>query len=574
MNGYPSRICLSKCAVLYDSKYRTPSCLIHATATTRHATGLCQEGAEATEFGSFTFGGEPPEAVSGPEDASSVASTSTAALDVSGELVFIDTQQQYSAQWAIRTGNGLLTPIALGYEPPKTDELGQALAPGALVTISCSMDPLGTCNPGPGSQTAVLSAESAFLADTRETHQRMLVIILDYSACGAPAAVNGTAVRSIFLGPNGDGSGGVAEKYRQCSHGKLTMNTTAFTVITVKAACSDGVVQSCSYTFASITADAMAKGVLGQKAFSEFTRIVYVIPPRVPCAFSGIALLPGNRVWLTSGRIGGVYNWTSIMQEVLHGYGLQHAWQNGMEYDDYSTFMGRGDVCLTAPELAYLGWATPAPGGDRIDSSRLRVRTTLSFSLPATYLSPDGNYLRVVPDWLPSYSEPTVGKNLYIAVRVNKGGDALLGTFYANKVNIHELNASLDNNPLAQPYTNRQTTCVTAIQPRSQTNLTAYNLVVYSGFWVGGKDILRVHLCRYDSTPDECPSLKSLEPPLPPAPPRPPPPPPKPPSPTPRLPSSPRLPPSPRLPSSPRPQASPRPQPSKTSLKSPPPPRK
>jgi hypothetical protein len=121
--------------------------------------------------------------------------------------------------------------------------------------------------------------------------------------------------------------------------------------------------------------------------------------------------------------------------------GLWHSWQAGVEYNDYSTAMGRGDACLNAPEIARMGWATPAVGGDRLDLSSLQPGSAKLFTLPATYLTGNNNYLRLLPNWLPTYSAMATGRNLYIAVRVAKNGDAALGSEYAGKVNVHEVNA-------------------------------------------------------------------------------------------------------------------------------------
>ncbi|EFJ42849.1 hypothetical protein VOLCADRAFT_97008 [Volvox carteri f. nagariensis] len=384
--------------------------------------GFCQDVDEATESSSPPSGGAPP------EDESSVVGITTTAVDVSGELLFLDTQSQSTGRWAIHKGDGSLVPIAFGYEPPKTDELGQAVMLGALVTISCEIDIFGVCNPAAGESTLILSPQPLLLPDTGTIYQRLLVVIIDYSDCGLPASLNETAARSMFLGPKGDGSGGVAWRYTKCSYGKFNLNVTAFNVVTVKGSCAGG--------------------------------------------------LPG-------------------------------AAQYGRLWDDASTATGSGDACPSAAELAYLGWATPAPGGDRIDSKALPVGTALSFELPATYLTPDGNYLRVVPDWLPSYRNISVAKNLYIALRARKGGDDSLSLMYANKVNVHELEVFMENNPGAFMGVGHNINLIAITPPLTQTNLTDYRLVVYGGLWVDS-DILRVYLCRYEASPKECPSLASL----------------------------------------------------------------
>ncbi|EFJ42793.1 metalloproteinase, extracellular matrix glycoprotein VMP15, partial [Volvox carteri f. nagariensis] len=405
----------------------------------------------------------------------------------------------------IRKSDGSVLPIARGYQPPKADNLGQVVVPGALV--SCNLDAVGICNPVLGSRTIVLSAKPLLLPDTDTIQQRLLVIVMDYSACRYPATMNQTTVRTIFLGRKGDGSGGIAQRYTQCSYGKFNLNTTAFKVITAKSTvpCTDVAVKQCADWRIAQDGDARAKAVLGEKEFSSFTHYAYIIPGNMSnsqCAWKGLAYLPGQQIWLKSTTYS-VSRWSTVMQEALHNYGgLWHSWENGVEYEDYSTAMGSGVACPNAPELAYLDWATPAPGGDRIDSNLLPAGTALTFSLPATYLSPDGNYLRIVPDWLPSYRTNVDAKNLYIAVRVNKGGDSSMTLYYANKLNIHEVNAIMVRQYV---YSDRKVSFVTAAAPQSRTNLTAYKLVVYGGSWVS-TDILRIHVCRYQSSLTECPS--------------------------------------------------------------------
>ncbi|EFJ42898.1 metalloproteinase, extracellular matrix glycoprotein VMP31, partial [Volvox carteri f. nagariensis] len=310
----------------------------------------------------------------------------------------------------IRQGDGSVTPMALGYEPPSTDDLGQPVVPGAVVAVVSR-------NSTPHSPPYASHSRTPDATD-QKYQQRLLVIIMDYSACGLPASLTEAAARTVFLGANGDGRGGAAQKYEQCSYGKLVLNATAFTAVTV------------------------------------FTHYTYILPPG----------MKGQSSWLQTSA-SGVGRWASILSATLHNYG----------YLDFTSPTGAGDVCPNAAELAYLGWATPAQGANQVDSRALPVGAALSFNLPATYLGPNGSYIRVVPDWLPTY-------NLYIAVRVNKGGDAQLGSPWANKVHIHEVSTVL---------------------------LSNYNLVVYGGSWIG-TDILRVHICRYRSAPQECPPVASL----------------------------------------------------------------
>ncbi|EFJ45677.1 metalloproteinase, extracellular matrix glycoprotein VMP27 [Volvox carteri f. nagariensis] len=436
----------------------------------------------------------------------------TDAVILRGELVAVVSHNDGTQQWAIRNGDGVMTPIARDFEPPKADVNGRDMQLGAVVKIACYKDAAGVCYPVSNTSISVIPSRSMLLtADTDPVYQRLLVMIMDYSLCGFPSTITEAEARAIFLGPDGDGSGGVAQKYTQCSYGKFSLNVTAFRVVTVKKSCTATTVSYCSWWTMSLDGDTGAEAILGQEAFSDVTHFAYIVPPRVRCPWGGLSMVPGRQIWLATSDYG-VRRWATIMQETLHNYGLSHSWQNGIMYGDNSTAMGHGDVCPNAAEISRMGWATPAaPGGDRIDSSALPLGSVLSFTLPATYLTSEGNYLRVVPDWLPTYTTASLAKNLYIAVRVNKSGDELLGSFYANNLNIHEVNATMDNGyPDTWANSDRKTTFIAAIEPNSQRDLTDYKLSVYGGSWVS-TDILRVYLCRYQSSAAECPTLEYLE---------------------------------------------------------------
>ncbi|GLC34932.1 hypothetical protein PLESTM_000255600 [Pleodorina starrii] len=234
--------------------------------------------------------------------------------------------------------------------------------------------------------------------------------------------------------------------------------------------------------------------------------------------------------------------------------GLHHSWQNGVEYGDYSSAMGRGDACPNAAEIARLGWATPAVDGDNLDGSSLLPGVAKSFVLPATHLTGDNNYLRVLPDWLPTYSQRSLARNIYIAVRAAKGGDAALGAAYASKVNVHEVNAIVDNDPQNYSTCDPRVQLIGALGSLQSLTLDKFKLVLYGGSWVD-VDTMQVHLCRFTTSSSECPQLSPSEP--------------APPSPAPTMPPQPRSPPSPRPPPRKLPPRMPR---SPPSPPSPPPP--
>ncbi|GIM08923.1 hypothetical protein Vretimale_12848 [Volvox reticuliferus] len=90
--------------------------------------------------------------------------------------------------------------------------------------------------------------------------------------------------------------------------------------------------------------------------------------------------------------------------------------------------MGMGKSCPSAPELWRLGWASPLA---QLNSSTLPPKTFKTYTLPATYVTSQGNMLRIQPDWL---SKRSYTKNLYLALRMRGGGDRDLLDEFDGKV--------------------------------------------------------------------------------------------------------------------------------------------
>jgi hypothetical protein len=177
------------------------------------------------------------------------------------------------------------------------------------------------CTPSAGTNTAVATSVPVAAAPAT-IYQRLLVMIMDYTECGFAPGINASTTRSIFLGPDGDGSGGVAQRYTQCSYGAFNINASALQVITVPQRCSTSVTASCSWWAISNGGDTTAKSQLGTNVFSDFTHYIYIVPPGLSsvCPWAGLALLPGKQVWLQTSSYG-VYRWATIMQEAIHNYG-------------------------------------------------------------------------------------------------------------------------------------------------------------------------------------------------------------------------------------------------------------
>ncbi|GIL52195.1 hypothetical protein Vafri_8135 [Volvox africanus] len=535
-------------------------------------------------------------------------STLPAPYAIVEQLVFVDTHDGYG-RFALASAEGSLTPLPDGFRPPDFDINGIPIAVGALVQLECNKaEPSGLvyCNLCPDGETPtctclgsspVLSSYGSLssIADcvgdltwtvielpitaagwpaaanggvAQNVKQRPLVMILDYPSCDYRPSLDEDSLTKLYLGQNRDGNGGVAQKYNQCSYGSFTFKPNATRVVTITAPCDSAILSTCSWWAISEGADAAAIAQLGLQAFSSFTHYTYVLPPDLQgvCGWTGLSVLPGRRTWFQSNSYG-IYRWATVMQEGLHNYGLWHAWRSGWELGDYSTVMGRGDACPNAAELARLGWATAAVGGSAIDSSVLTPGARRQWILPATYRTGYNNYLRVMPTWLPAYSNARLRKNLYIALRVPKGGDVGLTSSYANRVHVHEVNATMEDDIDTYIYSDRRVQIIALVPPASRLIIYGYKLVVQTGS-LESNDTIQVSLCTFVYTDSECPAAAvlpspSLRPP------------PSPPPPSPRTLSSPsppslQLPPSPSPPA-PRPPPSPSP-PSPRPPPSPPPP--
>ncbi|GIL88368.1 hypothetical protein Vretifemale_16339, partial [Volvox reticuliferus] len=346
---------------------------------------------------------------------------------------------------------------------------------------------------------------------------------MDFSECGYPPSMNESEIISIYLGPNADGKGGMSYNFSQCSYGRLNTSVEDFTVIRIKPpSCSAA--SMCSWWSMAKLADNIAIESL-DIVFFKFTFFTYLIPAGVENVCGGwlsAALLPGRQSWLMSTKQS-VYRWTTVMQETFRNLGLWTSYRDGLPYEDYSTVMGRGEVCLNAPELGRLGWGTAAEYGSLVDSSILYMSGVyMEWLLTATYMTHDNIYIRVTPDWLPSYNDIRTAKNLYIALRVAKGGDAVLSSWIANMVHVHQVNATMDTgNSLLYTYADHRIDFTYSIPPGSRQVFTSFKLVVYVGP-LSVADTILVHLCRYLENDTECPGM----PPPPPSPPNPPSPPP------------------------------------------------
>lgn len=58
----------------------------------------------------------------------------------------------------------------------------------------------------------------------------------------------------------------------------------------------------------------------------------------------------------------------------------------------------------------------------------------LAFTLPASYLTGAGSYVRIRPTWLSGYATSTTAPNVYLGVKVARAGDADMNAVFDRRV--------------------------------------------------------------------------------------------------------------------------------------------
>ncbi|EFJ49986.1 hypothetical protein VOLCADRAFT_104133 [Volvox carteri f. nagariensis] len=455
---------------------------------------------------------------------SEAATTSfTATTRLKGTLVLRHSHVGYN--WKLVSASGEV--FSLPRQP--TDPTRAPIPPGSFMALDC------TSAVGSSDATScvnIANAEITRLAApvvSADLEVRLLVMVVNVTgSCvkqGAPVGLVRQAYTSSRFG--------YASFLRNCSYGKLVFasDPDSVTVIGTTINCSTAILQ-CSEDAVAFAATTVATNLHGKSFVESFDRYSFVMPANIDaCRWVGLADLPGSNTWY-SPSLDGIFNKGTVLQEMLHNYGIYHGWKDGYEYGDTSTSMGSGNSCPSAPELWRLGWTTVL---DLLNSTSFIPATFKSYILPATSLGPGRNVIKIRPDWqgvsyrkpvamtslcvnycvvagylfrilcsyagYPSRREPWSG-NLYIALRRAVAGDEDLDPSYDRKISVHELDKTIDNDFWAKgdPRIN----IISAIAKNSMVNLVVYNLLVVTGDLQQDGSYITVSLCRYQAYASEC----------------------------------------------------------------------
>ncbi|KAG2501854.1 hypothetical protein HYH03_000352 [Edaphochlamys debaryana] len=360
---------------------------------------------------------------------------------------------------------------------PPRDVGNRPARAGDLAVAACTLDPVtNQCSYiAPGDLTLL---NSPTLPRASPSQIKLLVILADAPVCNSPMETTLANIQTAYLGPNLDGQGGTAKMLENCSYGLKTIVPSAFQAIRVPITTASQCwnLTTCVYQDFWNVLSTLARAQIGNATFDSFNYYSMVFKAD-QCTWIGLATVGANLMWNKAWILG---TWPG-MQEVIHNYALWHN-QNatGAEYKDTSSVMGNGAACPGAAEMAWLGWASPAVGAGALNSAAMPSgRPTVTWNLPATYLTGVGNYIRVVPDWVPTYTsnlnlantDPAVSRNVYLHVRVPGNAD----------VGIDPQHAYKDNNMAAYTSPNRRIGYLTSIPVGTRAVVAKHLLVVYTG---------------------------------------------------------------------------------------------
>ncbi|KAG2484804.1 hypothetical protein HYH03_016456 [Edaphochlamys debaryana] len=404
-----------------------------------------------------------------------------------GRLTSLDTH--VAKQWLLeRTGDRQLFVLAGGR--PVDGRTGELVREGSVLSLICT-PPEGAV----GSKPMCLTTDDVRItysaAPVPSTHLRLRLLVLTVSLTGACES-GGADPFAIYNEFWRDGDS-YAASLAQCSYGSVVLDRAMFKAMDVTVPCSGPILQ-CDYVAIKEAALGAARDLIGDKV-DLYSHKAYVLPSICFCDWAGIATLRGRDVWYTPGAWG-VFSRRTVLQELIHTFGLQHAYSGGIEYADMSSCMGFGDACPSAPELSRLGWATALstlmaatlpPGG-----------TYAVLELPATHLGPTGAFVKIQPDWMGSAYD----RNLYLALRGRGGGDASLAEDFVDRLSLHTALREVDNDFIAEADPHFD--LVGTLGPNEALDLTDMRLSIMTKGLLHGGTHVRVLVCRYTASAAEC----------------------------------------------------------------------
>ncbi|KAG2490547.1 hypothetical protein HYH03_010941 [Edaphochlamys debaryana] len=420
-------------------------------------------------------------------------------FNLTGVLFMSDTH--LSKRWLIKTAG----PAGEAYEllsgQPRKAVTGQLVRLGSTVTVYCVplLADAHACY-----TSDVVSFALPAPVPSRNLDMEYLVVVVQLAAsaaCGASDSADPSAVYNLFWQDRG-----YARILEACSYGSVRLNQTKFRVLPVTVPCNADILY-CDHIAIANAATKAAAAALAPQPVPD--RRMYVIPYSAVewCSWGGLAENRGKESWMTPG-VWGIQRVGTVLQEMVHNFGMFHAWRDSNEYSDVSTFMGFGESCPTAPELWRLGWGTVAA---LLNSTTSQPDRNLSPDIPligirinATWVGPQGVMIKIQPNWVTGY--PTGARNLYISYRGRgTARDWSLPDEFNGMISVHEAWATVDNDFFSPD--DPEYNLINVTMPGAPLDLFKYQIYIQTRDPAPDGSSIVVDLCRYRTSPATCISL-------------------------------------------------------------------
>lgn len=182
------------------------------------------------------------------------------------------------------------------------------------------------------------------LAQPPPPPHRVLVIPINLPG-RAPLALDRTQITQALFAPEQS----VASRYRTISYGQLEFAGSAADIL-------DPINLPEPPDFCTTGLQHLAAAAQQQlRPHAAYQHFVYVIPTDAPCAWTGVADIGGNRVWVKATTA------KALQHELGHNLGMNHAVHWNSPAAEASDFMGSGAASLNAPHIIEMGWLQAYP---------------------------------------------------------------------------------------------------------------------------------------------------------------------------------------------------------------------
>jgi|GEM_PF-1437596 len=246
-----------------------------------------------------------------------------------------------------------------------------------------------------------------------ESRRRILVVLVNVPGRKPLAASREQIVEALF-----GASDSVAARYREMSYGQVEFVggpgdvVGPFSVPEPPDFCGKGA------GILASAADAAARRA--GAGLADYDHFAYVIPPDMPCWWTGLGLIGGARVWVKAGTA------LAFLHELGHNLGMNHALYWTKSSSEGSDFMGTAASGLNAPHVMELRWLDAFPG------KAAEVAASRTLTLEALEADPRASATAKV-----AIVRPSDASNVYYLSYRRGGGAHPIPSVFSEGVNIH-----------------------------------------------------------------------------------------------------------------------------------------